>query len=111
MGLVGSPVNVYAIEVVSLNDIGAARRIFVDGTVIGIVAALETSTRATRLDELDIVVISHTYATLGISHSPSTSTGIVLTARIAGVQPVDFLGIDTPSDCASRDQGNQSSGR
>ena len=109
--LVGSPMNIYAIEVVSLNDIGAARCVFVDGTVIGIVAALETSARTTRLNELDVVVIAHANATLGVSHPPSTSTGIVLTTRIAGVQPVDFLGIDTPSDCASRDRGNQSLGR
>ena len=74
-------------------------RVFVEGTVAGIIATLDASARAAGFDEFDVVVVAQANATLGVSQSPRTSTGVILTPSIIRVQSVNRLGTDTPSDC------------
>ena len=93
--------NLCAIEVVSGDDRGATLGIFVKGTVIGIVAALDASTGATGFDQLDIVIVTQANAVLGVSQSTRTPAGVVLTPCIVRVQPIECLGTNTPSDYES----------
>ena len=88
-----------AVKIVSGNDRRTALGVFISGTVIGIVTTLDTSTRTTGLDELDVVVVAQTNTTLRVAVSTGTSAGVVLASCVARVQPVDCLGTDTPSDC------------
>ena len=96
-----SPLIEAAVKIVSGNDRRTALGVFISGTVIGIVTTLDTSTRTTGLDELDVVVVAQTNTTLRVAVSTSTSAGVVLTSCVARVQPVDCLRTDTPSDCKS----------
>ena len=73
-------------------------RVFVKGTVVGIVTALDTSTRTTGFDELDVVPVAQADTVLGVSQSTRTPAGVVLTPSIIRVQPVKLLGTNTPSD-------------
>ena len=47
-----------AVEIVSGDDRGTALGIFVGGTVLGIVAALDASARTTGFNELDVVFVA-----------------------------------------------------
>jgi len=76
-------------------------RVFVKGTVIGIVAALDASTRATGFDQLHVVLVAQANAVLGVSQSARTPARVVLTPCIIRVQPVKCFGTDTPCDCES----------
>ena len=88
-----------AVEIVSGDNCRAALRVFVGWTVVGIVAALDAGTRTARFDELDVVVIAQADTALGVSHSTGASAGVVLAPCVAGVQSVEFIGTDAPSDC------------
>lgn len=85
-----------AIEVVSIDDCRAASRFVVNGTVSGVVAALDTSTRTTRFNELDVVTVAHATTPLG-----GTSIGAILTPYVVRVQSVERRRKDTPCDCKS----------
>lgn len=89
------------VEVVPGDDRRTALCIFVGGTVIGIVAALDASARATGFDKLDVVIVTQTDTALGVSMSAGTSAGIVLTSCIVRIQSAEFLWTDTSSDCRS----------
>jgi len=95
------PLNYVAIEIVSGDDRGTAQRILVDGTVRGIVAALDASTRAAGFDELNVVVVAQANAALGVSHPIHTSIGIVLAPCIVRVQLADLLWTYAACDCKS----------
>ena len=99
-----------AVEIVSGYDIRTALGVLAGGTVRGIVAAPYASTRATGLDELDIMVITQADTALGVSMTIHTSTGVVLASRIVGIQAVNSLRTDTTGDCKS-ENGNQPSRR
>jgi len=73
--------------------------IFVSGTVIGIIATLDTSARTTGFDELDVVLVSQTDAILRVTPPTCASAGVVLTSCVARVQSAELLGTDAPSDC------------
>ena len=90
-----------AVVIVSGNDHRTSSRIFVGGTVVGIVTALDASARAAGFDELNVVVIAQANAALGISHPAYTSAGIVLAPCIVRVQLADLLWTDAPCDCKS----------
>jgi len=51
-------INLRAVEVISGDDVGTALRVFVNGTVIGIVAALDASPGTTGFDELNVVLVA-----------------------------------------------------
>jgi hypothetical protein len=90
-----------AVKIVSGDNRRTALRVFVGGTVVGIVAALDASARTAGFDKLDVVVVAQANAALGVPLSVYTSTGIVLASRIVGVQLAEILGTDTPGDCKS----------
>jgi len=99
--LANPPLNHAAIEIVSGDDRGTAQRILVDGTVRGIVAALDASTRAAGFYELNVVVVAQANAALGVSHPVYTPARIVLAPCIGRVQLADPLWTDAPCDCKS----------
>ena len=99
--LANPPLNHDAIEIVSGDDRGTAQGILVDGTVCGIVAALDASTRAAGFYELNVVVVTQANAALGVSHPAYTSAGVVLAPCIVRVQLADLLWTDAPCDCKS----------
>ena len=90
-----------AVKVVSGDNRRTALGVFVGGTVVGIVAALDASARTAGFDELDVVVVTQANAALGVPLSVYASTGIVLASRIVSVQLAEILGTDTPGNCKS----------
>ena len=76
-------------------------RIFVGGTVVGIVTALDASARAAGFDELNVVVIAQANAALGVPISAGASARVVLASCIVRVQSAELLWTDTPCDCKS----------
>ena len=97
----GCPLIEAAVKIVSGDDRRTALGVFISGTVIGIVTALDAGTRTTGFDELDVVVVAQANTTLRVAVSTGTSAGVVLASCVARVQPIDCLGTDTPSDCKS----------
>jgi hypothetical protein len=75
-----------AVEVVSRNDSGATRRILVGRTICRIVTALDTGTKISGLDKLDVVLVSKANASLRVPLSTNSTARIVLATRIFGVQ-------------------------
>ena len=90
-----------AVEIVSGDDHGTTLRIFVGRTVLGVVTALDASTRAAGFDELNVVLVAHANAALGVSHPVDTSARIVLAPCIVRVQSAELLWADAPCDCKS----------
>jgi len=93
--------NIYAIEVVSGDDVGTALGVFVNGTVNGVIAALDASARTTGFDQLDVVLVVQANAMLGVALSAVTSAGVVLAPCVGRVQSINFFGTDAPGDCES----------
>ena len=93
---------VTTVEIVSGDDRGTPFRIFICGTVVGVIAALDASTRTEWFDELNVVVVTQANAALGVSLPTDTSARIVLASCIVRVQSTKLLWANTPCDCKSK---------
>ena len=79
-----------AVEIVPGDDRRTGFRVFVGGAVVWILTAPNAGTRIEGFDKLDVEAVVR---------ANTTSIGVVLTSCIVGVQSVECLGSNTPSDC------------
>jgi len=86
-----------AVEVFSTDDSRAAGSVFIGGTINGIIAALDTSTGTSRFDDLNIMIVSLTDASLRISLTSNATARVILTTGVLRVESIESSRPDTSS--------------
>jgi len=78
-----------AVEVFSPDDFRATRSVFIGGTISRIIAALDTSTGTSRFDDLNVMIITLTDASLRISLTSDATARVILTASVLRVESIE----------------------